>query len=222
MDEQLRAEALRVYGRYATEVVEALGFCPWARRAREQGRVSPQVLLSSEPRPAEVLAMADAMFAGEHIDIGLIILPRVSWDSVRFRHFVAQVREHDAARQPGPPALAMADFHPGIEPDTSTPARLVPFVRCSPDPTIQLVRRAALEAVQGSGSQGTSYAPQGLLGMLEASAMPAAPMHQRIAEANHETVLRLGVAQVRALLDDIRADRDRAYARIAESFPGSS
>ena len=117
----------------------------------------------------------------------------------------------------------MADFHPGIEPDTSTPARLVPFVRCSPDPTIQLVRRAAIEAVQGSGSQGTSYAPQGLLGLLEASAMPAAsapPMHQRIAEANHETVLRLGVAQVKALLDDIRADRDRAYARIAESFRG--
>ena len=42
---ELEAEALRVYRRYQREVVEALNLCPWAERARLEGRVTERVLL---------------------------------------------------------------------------------------------------------------------------------------------------------------------------------
>lgn len=223
MDEhRLRAEALRIYLRYATEVVEALGLCPWARRAREQGRVRPEVMLGADPGPDEVLAVADAVFADPRVDIGLIIFPRLGGD-IRghrdrkgFHQLMTRVRARDVERHaPATPPLVMADFHPHAEPDMTSPARLVSFVRRSPDPTIQVVRHATLEAVQGAEVRGTAYIPQGSLSLDDLPALAGVPLHQRIAEANHATIARLGVAQVQALLDDIRADRDRAYARIA-------
>ena len=224
MDEhRLRAEALRLYLRYATEVVEALGLCPWAKRAREQGRVRPEVVLAAEPGEDEVLAVADEVFADARVEIGLLIFPRLGgstpapWDRRTFRQFLSRVRARDAERHaPVSPPLVMADFHPHAEPDMTSPARLVSFVRRSPDPTIQVVRRATLDAVHGSEVRGTSYIPQGTLRLDDLPAQASVPLHQRIAEANHATIERLGVAQVQALLDDIRADRDRAYARIAQ------
>ena len=42
----LEREARRVFHRYQTEVVEVLGFCPWAKQAREDARARAGV-----PRP---------------------------------------------------------------------------------------------------------------------------------------------------------------------------
>ena len=44
----------------------------------------------------------------------------------------------------------VAEFHPLAAPNTASPARLVPYLRRSPDPLLQLVPLAILENVRAS------------------------------------------------------------------------
>lgn len=219
-DERLRAEALRVYRRYAVEVVEAMEFCPWAAKARREGVVRETVILAREEPLEAALAAIDDVASAEAIEIGLLIFPRLRLDRRTFERFVARVREADATRcAPQPIPLAMAAFHPDAAADLVAPSRLTPFLRRTPDPTIQLVRQSTLDSVRKHEQTGTAFLdPASLASMsIEELVQPAAvPMHERVAKANLDTVRRLGVAEIEAILADIRADRDRAYAAIGE------
>jgi hypothetical protein len=219
----LVAEALRVYRRYAIEIVEGFGLCPWAARARETGRVAERVLLQRDTGTAAALDCVFELAESESIDIGLLIFPRLTLDPLAFEHFTASVRDRDAERHPlGAIPFAMAAFHPGAEADLSDAERLIPFLRRTPDPTIQLVRRSVLEKVRGKSSQGTGFVDLEALDQLEALAFVAEAEHgeeslrERIARANHRTVLGTGLANLRERLDDIRRDRTLAYARRGE------
>ena len=227
VDARLRREALRVYERYAVEVVEAFQLCPWARRARLDGHVRTHVLVEATPAVETVLDQMDEIFRDQRIEVGLILLPRVRWERQPFRRFVEEVRaghaaRHLAARVSGPPPLAMAAFHPHAQPDLGSAARLVTFLRRTPDPTIQIVRQSSLAAVRGPVTSGAVYAPRamldlvarGALGDLDAFIAEPLPMADRVAESNLATVQRQGVERIEAILDDIRADRDRAYAAL--------
>jgi hypothetical protein len=220
---ELIAEALRVYRRYAIEIVEAFGLCPWATRARESGRVAERVLLQKDSSASGALECVAELAASASIDIGLLIFPRLTLDPLAFEHFIASVRDRDAERHPlGAIPFAMAAFHPGAEADVSDAERLIPFLRRTPDPTIQLVRRSVLEKVRGKSSQGTGFVDPEALDALEALASVAGadheeqPLRERIARANHRTVLETGLENLRARLDDIRQDRTLAYARLGE------
>ncbi len=221
-DEGLRREALRVYRRYAAEIVEAFGLCPWAERARRQGRVREVVLVGAEP----VTLAGDATEAVERIardasvEVGLLILPRSPHDLLGHQRFVARLREAHAGRTPeGQPPLAMAAFHPEAKADTRDPARLVPFVRRTPDPTVQLVRLSVLDRVRGGTPGGTGFIDPETVDLRTLLEAPErAPLHERVAEANLRTIERVGVAHLSALLDAIRRDRDAAYARL-EALP---
>ena len=57
----------------------------------------------------------------------------------------------------GESPFAMAAFHPDAAADLDDPERLIPFLRRTPDPTIQLVRQEALERVRGRHPQGTAF-----------------------------------------------------------------
>jgi hypothetical protein len=226
-DARLRAEALRVYRRYAIEIVEALGFCPWAEKARRDGAVREVVLLPSVADAAvdAALSAMDAIADEPTIEIGLLIFPRLPLDRLAFERLVGRVRERDAARRaPSPIPLAMAAFHPEAEADLSAPARLTPFVRRTPDPTIQLVRQATLDAVRRNEQAGTAFFDASKLAALSAEdleallAPPPAPLHERVSRQNLETVQRSGVAAIERILADIRADRDRSYAAIGEDI----
>ena len=219
LDERLRREALRVYERYAVEVVEAFQLCPWARRARLDGQVRTDVLVQPAPDVGLILGQLDEIFRDQRIEVGLILLPRVTWDRHGFRRFVEEVRVghaagHAAARALGPPSLAMAAFHPRAPIDLGTAARLVTFLRRTPDPTIQIVRQTALAAVRGPETSGSVYCAPGAVLDLAALAAAPLPMADRVAESNLATVQRAGAERVEAILDDIRADRDRAYAAL--------
>jgi hypothetical protein len=221
MDERLRREALRVYERYAVEVVEAFQLCPWARRARLDGHVRTDVLVQAAPGAEIILDRLDEIFRDPGIEVGLILLPRVRWERQRFRRFVEAVRtshaaRHVAARASGPPPLAMAAFHPRAPLDLGNAARLVIFLRRTPDPTIQIVRQAALAAVRGPETSGAVYAPRAVLDLAAFGALAdePLPMADRVAETNLATVQRAGAERIMAILDDIRADRDRAYAAL--------
>lgn len=210
--ESLRREARRVYERYAVEFVEALDLCPWAERARREGRVKLEIVLDEDP--AEVL---EAFAADPAIDVGLIALPLRSTPladngKADFDRFVAKLRDAHATANRGRTVMALAGFHPEAEPVLGKPAQLVPFIRRSPDPTIQCVRLDMLAEMRRGTDSGTDFidlSKVDLQALLAKKRRP--PLHERVAEKNLTTLTELGLARAEAILADIHADRARTY-----------
>jgi hypothetical protein len=215
VDEALVAEAIRIYRRYALEIVEELGLCPWAEHARRTGRVLEQVLLAETPDVEPALAAIQAVVGRPEIEILLLIFPRLGLDRRGFEHYLGAIREADAALyELGGIPFAMAAFHPDAEPELDEPERLIPFLRRTPDPTIQLVRRSVLERVRAHSPEGTGFVDLRLLGTNPSLLAQPPSLRERIAAANLGTVLNVGVDAVEARLAGIRLDRDDSYARI--------
>lgn len=216
----LIAEALRIYRRYALEVVEELGLCPWAEHARKSGRVVEQVVLSDRRELGPVLGAISEHCQREQVEILLLIFPRLAIDRRGFEHFVAEIREADAKRHAlGEIPFAMAAFHPDAAADLGDPERLIPFLRRTPDPTIQLVRRSVLERVRDRSPEGTEFMDLRLLDPLALASVETRSLRERIAATNRDTVVSLGVERVEALLAEIRRDRDESYAKLTKSAP---
>lgn len=214
-DEALEREARRIYARYATEFVEALSLCPWATRARQDGHVEVEVVLSDTPDVDAALVAFEKLTDTSSVEVGLVVFPRLDVDRRAFESFVSRLRERDAARQGGSPAMAAAAFHPDARADLTSAARLVPFIRRSPDPTIQLVRLSVLDAVRRPRDMGTAFLDPSSIDLRSFIATPAKPLlHERVAETNLEQLQAHGIAAAEAILDDIRRDREVSYARI--------
>jgi hypothetical protein len=182
------APALRVNARYVEEVVIGWGLCPWAARAWADGQVTQRVFTDAGPDAAAVAAFVDELVAKADAAIGLAIFPRVACTVGAWERFAESVRR---ARS----EFLAAAFHPDYRPpegEALTPARLVPFLRRTPDPTLQLVRASLLAGLRGQVSDD-------------------------VGRANLESVTARGPAALTALLDDIRRDRDASYARAAVS-----
>lgn len=211
-DAAFEREVLRIYRRYQREVVEALRLCPWAERARADGRVRERVIATAALDALGALGALDALAADPKVDIGLLIFPRVRASRGDFERFVEEVRRADAGRGAAASDFRAAVFHPDAAADLASPARLLPFIRRSPDPTIQLVRAAALDRVRGDEDEARVLDSSRVHVATFLSEKPGAPLHERVADLNHQTIRELGVAAVEAILDDIRRDRDRAYA----------
>lgn len=211
--ERLEAEALRIYRRYQKEVVEALSLCPWAEKASADGNV--RIAISLDDADAAVDATVEALAADAAVHVGLILLPLSERGRKEHERFVAETRERHAASHGGTPPMAMAAFHFDAEANLETPARLVPFVRRTPDPTIQLVRLTVLEELRAPFDTGTGYVDLSRKSILELLASPPKkPLHERIAHHNHETITAMGPEAFAAKVEAIRRDRDESYARI--------
>ena len=209
-------EALRLYRRYQIEIVEALDLCPWAQGARTQGRFRERVLLQTRPTLRASLDAIDALERDADVEVAVLLYPRLHLDLRAFRGFAGRIRAADARRRRlGAAPFVIAAFHPDAEIDAASADRLVPFLRRTPDPTLQLVRASVLERVRTGAPQGTQLVVD--LEAIERAAAQEAelPMHERIARANFETVTRIGVDDVARRLDDLRADRVRSYAALA-------
>jgi len=224
-DNELRREALRVYRRYMVEVVEAFKLCPWAAAARRDGHVVEHVILAeNQANPRESLALLASLAPASETEIALFIYPDLELDRLAFERFVRTLRELDAARYPlGEIPFATAAFHPSARADVSEPERLIPFLRRTPDPTIQVVRRTALDRVRGGAEEGTSFFDLASLGTAPLPQREPVSLRQRIAQANLATVLERGVDALEAVFEDIQKDRDRSYERLlrARTRPGS-
>src|SRR4051812_43868216 len=151
----LRSEALRVYRRYMLEVVEGFTLCPWALAARREGHVAEHVILAeNQANPGQSLELLQGLAGELQTDIALFIYPDFELDRLGFEGFVRTLREQDAARwEVGEIPFAMAAFHPDARADLQEPERLIPFLRRTPDPTVQVVRRAALDRVRGNSQE---------------------------------------------------------------------
>lgn len=202
-------EALRVYRRYETEIVEACGLCPWAERARLDGHVKERVVLDAEPIPQALEHIAE-LAADDAVEIGLLLFPRLEVSRNKFEQLVAKIQEADKPRHPlGNIPFMYAAFHPEARPDLSHPERLIPFLRRTPDPTIQLVRASVVDRMRGRVPQGTQFFDASLIDTMPIE--PAIPLREKIAQTNLATVNEMGVEALSAKLDDIRRDRDDAY-----------
>lgn len=209
-------EALRVYQRYAREVVERFDFCPWATRARREGAAEPHVLLGDDPRDFSAsLTLIAELAARPQISVGLLIYPRFDLGRLDFEHFVRRLRQADSERhEPGKVPFAMAAFHPQAEPALDDAERMVPFLRRSPDPTIQLVRSDALSAVRGTPSGGTALVEVWMLSAAGLAKEEELGVRDRIALNNLKTVREVGPAAIERVLVDIEHDRATSYARL--------
>ncbi len=189
--------------------------CPFAEGARKTAALERRVILDEDPLAASLRA-ADELAAIDRVAVAILIFPRHDAGVEAFDRFVAERRAADAARRPRGHAapFAFAMFHPDAPYGLDTPDRLVMFLRRSPDPSVQLVRFSALDAVRSSAPSGKflfDVTPRGYA-ELERRAQ-ALPVSERIARDNFATVAAHGIARFLAILDDIRADRARAYAR---------
>ncbi len=223
----LRREALRVYLRYAEEFVEHFNLCPWAERSRREGRVKIEVVLDDES-PLDVV---ERFGADQNIEVGLIVMPLGSLadddtstllDALRagqtaraFKKAVARLRERHASTHNGTPPMALAAFHPDAEANLETGSRLVPYIRRSPDPTIQCVRLSVLAEMRRGTDQGTDYVDLSKVNLQELLAKKRRPpLHERVAAQNLEIFQEIGVERAEAVLADIHRDRDESYARL--------
>ena len=213
--DQLEREALRVYTRYAHEVVEAFSFCPWAKGARDAGQVRIDVVTTIDPNVPDVLEVIERIGADLGADIGIVLFPRLLLDRIPFQRFVATLRVAYALRVDDGRGFAMAEFHPNAAADVSSPGRTLSFIRRTPDPTIQLVRLSALASVRKVEDQGTSYVdPASLIVAGPLSKRDRAPLNQRVGNANTRTIEEHGLDRVEAVMAQITEDRDRTYARL--------
>jgi hypothetical protein len=207
-------EATRLHRRYLLEVVEACGLCPWALKARLSDRVRVAVLLDDDADVAPSLAVIDSWAANEDVEVGFLLYPRLPLRRADFDRFTARVRSADTDRYgPGDAPFAAAAFHPHAEPDVHHPERLVPFLRRTPDPCIQIVRTASLARVRSRTPEGTTFVDMAHFdASLQEDVEP--PLRERIARTNFETVQRMGLEEMRSLLDAIRRDRDATYGAL--------
>lgn len=225
--EELSRATLAVYERYAVEVVEHYGFCPWARASRESAEVVVRVDFSTNPDDfVESLRLLSELHHGPaEVDIALFVYPLLDLDRLGFEDRVRRLRALAEGSGNALDAFAMAAFHPAAQADLSHPDRLVPFVRRTPDPTLQLVRKSALSAIKGlsSGTAFVDVASLSVASLRALSAPPTKPVRERIADQNLATVRQVGVAEIDAILNDIAAARERAhqalFARYGERGP---
>jgi hypothetical protein len=211
-------ETLRLYHRYDEEVVGALGLCPWAGPARRDGRVVERVFLQEGDALSPSLDAIDSL--DPRIDVALFLYPRMAAptggsrgaDRDSFEQFGKRLRDAEVARRPlGGAPFVFAVFHPDAVPLLDEPERLIPFLRRTPHPTLQLVRSSILDHVRGVASQGTHFVD---LRSMFATSAPVVPLRERIAATNLETVLRVGLDTIVASIEDIQRDRDETHAKL--------
>lgn len=183
------------------EIVEAYGLCPWAKSARLGGEVAVEVLWGTPTVDAWVTA-SEALLARTETRVAMVVAPELAASPQELR----SVRDQVGARISW---AGVAHFHPDSPLDAATAPRIVPYLRRSPDPLLQLVPLSLLDSVRGAANEITRADQLKMLGN-------KAPVHRgdvadQIAIDNHARVVE-AADDVAARLSDIAADRRRAYA----------
>jgi hypothetical protein len=202
------AEVTRILRRYLVEVVERHELCPWARAARERGDLAIGILWGA-PTLADWVAESERLLAAPATGVAMVVAPELEVA----RAELTTLRDAVAARIP---SAGVADFHPDAALDLTTPARLVPFLRRSPDPLLQLVPLALIDKARTAGHLAPStdvpaLATQSAMLTGHATA-PRDDLTTQIATANHATVS-ASHAVMTATLDAIAEDRRVSYRR---------
>lgn len=199
----LRREALRLYERYQTEVIERYSICPWAKNARLDGRTRVHVVTDSECELASLVPLLARWSAEPSIDVAFVIAPRFEGGLEAFSEWSSVVGRATHG------VFVAASFHP----DASQAPGLVHFLRQTPDPTVQLVRRAMLERIRSHDPPHYTDIFELDLHALQAD-KPIRTVAASVLAHNAQLIEREGRATLQQIIDDIRQDRERTYAKL--------
>jgi hypothetical protein len=203
---KIATAALARNDRYLREFVEALHLCPFAKRCREDGKLHRRVLLPQDDALASIREIE--ALPSEWVEVALLIFPSAPAGSAQAAHafeaFGVSLRDAMSAAHPeGSPFYCVA-FHPDLPRDLADAHRAVPFIRRSPDPTVQLVRASVLQAVRGNNDS-ERYVDPGKLTLEQLLALTTPiSTSDRIAEANLESVTSAGPDRLESLLASLR------------------
>ena len=211
LDADKCSEVRRILDRYLIEIVEHFEFCPWAHSARVGDELAVEIVAGAPPLDAWIAAATRGLARGQEVSIKastprkarvvIVVAPELAID----RTGLATIRDRVAVAT----GAGVADFHPDATLDLTTPARLVPFLRRSPDPMLQLVPLAQLASVRASPTPDRAQQARILGGHAE----PARDVSATLAAANHATASARHAA-IAAAFAAIAADRQAAYARV--------
>jgi len=153
--------------------------------------------------PVELRPLVDAWSADPVVDVAFVIVPLFEGGADAFSAWAASIGELDGN------GFFSAPFFPRAPSSTGT----VHFLRQSPDPTVQLVRRTTLEAARAQDPP--HYTDIFDLDLRDLQAEhPQRTVAAAVLAHNDHTIEREGKARLQSILDDIRNDRDKTYARI--------
>jgi len=201
------AAVRRLLDRYLVEVVEAYNLCPWARTARTGGELTVEVLWGTPSADAFAEAAARALVQPD-TRVAMVVAPELAASPAQLR----AIRDVVATRLP---TAGIAEFHPEAAYDPASPARLVPYLRRSPDPLLQLVPLELLDRLRAHTAVVDITDQAQMLSNL--AAPPRGDIADTIAEDNHARVT-ASAATIEAILEDIAADRRRTYAELGIAF----
>lgn len=196
-------EALRLHQRYQCEVVERFSACPWARPARLSGRGRAYVVDEAGAH-AESLRPIVGAWADDHgVDVAFVIAPRFD---AAFEVFAQWAEEVGALRSE---EFLSASFHPDFAPEAGT----VRFLRRTPDPTVQLVRRSKLDEIRAADPPHYQDIFKLDLRILDAKNRPPRTVGASVLAHNERLVAeQRGVLE--RVLADIHRDRYETYERL--------
>jgi hypothetical protein len=215
-----RSETLRLYSRFQTEFVEAFDLCPWAKRARLDGHVEVEVCLDPELRVQSVLDQLDVWVAKAETEIGILIFPACTIARDELERFATACMAADSRRLELRSAdFVLAAFHPDAQLVLDPAERMVPFLRRTPDPTLQFVRSRALERVRRGESTGTQFIDPSKLDLSQLKFAPERSLRDRIMDANRATFAAVGVPEICGILDTIFADHSSTRAGLPPLLP---
>ena len=227
MRNALEEETLRLYERYQVEIVEAHNLCPWARAARLSGNMTALVRSCHGGEKSGARAAAAALNEASALDseIVLLLFPEYTGSRAAFERLTAALIRLDSEqyRLQSPP-FAIAAFHPSAEmqptsTDSAHAERLIPYLRRSPDATLQLVRLSALERVRRGEVDGTQFIDPSQLDLTSFAFAQTKPdtresLRRRIAITNQKTLISPSGAALRARMRDIMLDRFLTHQRL--------
>ena len=164
-------------------------------------------MLWGEPSLEQWLASARELLAREGTAVAMVIAPELPGSPAELR----ALRDRVAAAIP---TAGVADFHPGAGLDLATPARLVPALRRSPDPLLQLVPIAMLDAIRNPQLAADRAEQARILGGIADA--PRGDIADGIAQRNFDRIASRADAFA-AKLAELAADRARSYAAVGIS-----
>src|SRR5260370_23111311 len=165
----LESAALARNGRYLREFVEALHMCPYAKRCRERGKRPRRVVFSRDEAFAAVRAVEAV--PEDSVEVALLIFPGEPAEGESSAHafvaFCVDLRNRISDAHGGDPPFYCVAFHPDLPRDLHDSHRAVPFIRRSPDPTIQLVRASLLRSVRADKEGGSKFVDAGNMTLVQ-------------------------------------------------------
>jgi len=201
--EALRREALRLHERYHLELIERFSVCPWAKPARAGGRTRAHVVTDARCTLEELAPVLDAWAHDPAVDVAFVIAPRFDAGSDAFAQWATSLAEHQGG------VFFAAPFYPSA----AASAGSIQFLRQAPDPTVQLVRRTRLEEIRAQDPP--HYADIFELDIRDLNTRKAPQsVAASVVSHNARMIEREGRAEIQRILEDIREDRERSYARL--------